>query len=193
MRLLNKLPPIFLSILLVLTVCMTATACGPPARERLVKVAGYGQQLRATLEANWTLPDSLADQGLITTAKRDEIKRVFESARTHVDAFNTAMREVLAEERPTPGRVVPIIADLISDVRALSSQASGDKYRKVLATIEVSLRAIANYFAVTVARAKSAGYREAQIAAACGDPTGRLIKLIESYAKEPVRPFARAG
>lgn len=160
-------------------------ACGgAPSREKLVKVAGYGVQLEALIEANWTLPDTLADQGVISPERRDQVKTIFASARGHIQTFNAGMRDVLAAEKPNVATLLPAVAALVADVRQLSAGVQSEAYKKTLAAIEISLRAIANYFAVARAEAHSRGLTDRRLARAAGvtyDP--RAVLLVVEYSR----------
>ncbi|HEV2707058.1 MAG TPA: hypothetical protein VGV59_14125 [Pyrinomonadaceae bacterium] len=159
------------------------TGCGP-SRDRLAKVAGYGQQLSALLEANHTLPASLLHEGVIDQATHNRLVSGFERSRVLIDRFNVGLRDVLAQERPNPASLVPLVAEMIEQTRALNLLPHNKTYQRALAGIEVSLRAIANYFALQRADARRAGYTDEQIAAAVGCER-RVLALIVAYAYQP--------
>jgi hypothetical protein len=167
------------ALLVVAFVATLNSACGPPPRERLVKIAGYGQQLQAQLDANWTLPDSLLREGVIDAAKHAWLRARFENSRRLVASFNSGMSAVLATEALEVGPLISVVADLITEVQQLTAGVRGEAYRKTLLVVEMSLRAISGYFASQVRSARAAGYTDAQLArwADLKD-----LRVIEEYA-----------
>ncbi|MFL6228427.1 MAG: hypothetical protein ACJ741_06575 [Pyrinomonadaceae bacterium] len=167
----------FAAFLVLLSLLASFNAgCSSPkvSRDQLAKVAGYGQQLSGLIEANYTLPDSLAAQGVITAARAAEVKGILDAARSHVKVFNDGMTRALAEERPDLASLVPLVADIISDVERLNVGIKNQAYKKTLAAIEISLRAVASYFALQI-----------KTAAAQVPPLKRQAFVAVLKAKEP--------
>jgi hypothetical protein len=182
LRLFRSRLPALTALVLCVSLLLSTTACGPD-RAGLAKVAGYGQQLSALLEANWTLPDSLLREGAIDQTAHDRLAEGFTKSRALVERFNTSMRDVLAQEHPNPAALVPTVAEMIEQVRALNFLPNNKEYQRVLAGIEVGLRAIANYFAVQRAEAHARGFTDEQIARMARtryDP--RAVSVIVAYA-----------
>jgi hypothetical protein len=177
----------FVSVMLVfalLALSFTNTACGV-SHDQLVQVSGYGQKLAGLIEANETLPDTLFDQHLISAEHRDQIKAHIARSKQLVTAFNDAMKQALAVEKPDVKSLVPVVADLISEVHSFTADVQSDTYKKLLAGIEVSLRAIATYFAVNIKTAEALGMSREQIATRVGLPRARgaeMLRVICNYA-----------
>lgn len=168
------------SAAVALVLCLLAcSACGPPKRERLVKVAGYGQQLSALLQANWTLPYDLYHAGVITEGRYNELVTQFEAARVSLEAFNNGLRRALAEESPDYAALVPLVADIIGSVQRINVNVNSDKWRRTLAAIELSLRAVANFFALQVREARAAGYTDRELGRFVDL---RALRVVELYA-----------
>lgn len=174
----KKLSSTLLASLLALAL-VSAPACEPPKREKLVKVAGYGLQLSALLDANLTLPDTLLAQGVITQARRDEVVGIFGTVRTSINAFNAGMKNALAQESPDYAALVPLVADVISEVQRLNLGVKSEAYKKTLAAIEISLRAVASFFALQIRQARRAGYDDRSLARFVDV---RSVRVIEEYA-----------
>lgn len=166
-----------------LALCLLAasfglSACGEIPRERLVKIAGYGQQLAAQLEANASVPQSLFDQGVITRERLDFVNTHVANARRLVRAFNDGMSAALATERPDVRSLVSVAADLVTEVQSIGRDASPE-WKKALAVIEISLRAIASYFASQAAAARSTTFGRDTLARSVDV---RKLAIIETYA-----------
>ena len=136
-----------LALLLTFSLLSAQLACSPPAREKLVKIAGYGQILEAQVEANFSLPEQLFDEHVINEETRDRLNNIFASARDNIKTFNIEMAVVLAEEKPNPAQLVSVVAALVENVRSLK-QFNNPKFEKALNGIEISLRGIASFFAL---------------------------------------------
>ncbi len=162
-------------------------ACDPPKREKLVKIAGYGQQLAGIVEANRSLPDDLLGQGLIDQAKRDQLATHFDQAARLTKMFNDGLRDVLANEHPSTAQLVTTVAQMIDEARAIQGLIPNGAAQRVVGGIQIALRAIANYFAVQVAVARTHGYTDAQIARSLGlrAEQSELIERIAAYGQEP--------
>lgn len=170
-----------LALAFIVSVAALTSACGPPPREKLVKIAGYGQQLAAQLEVNRTLPNTLFTQGAITAERRDFLDGKIATASRLVDAFNAGMSDALAREKPDVRALVLLTAEMIAEVQAIAAGATHPEWKKALAVIEVSLRAIAGYFASRTAAARAAGYTDEKIARGVGVGVG-TVRRIEAYA-----------
>lgn len=173
-----------ISLTLVTVFLFSQLACDPPkiSHQKLVEVAGYGQMLAGMIVANETLPDALFAQGVIKEARRDQLKGYFKTAKNLTAAFNAKMQEVLALAAPDLRALLPLIADMVDVVEAINPQSA--VWQKTLAGIDISLRAIANLFAIVRAQAKLKGYTDRQIEVYAGLTTLRI---------EHVCAFAAAG
>lgn len=176
-------------VIFIMALALTTGACAPPSHEKLVRVAGYGQKVATIITANYSLPDSLADTHVITPEKRDEIKRLLDTAKGHIDAFNRGMAEALAVEHPDFAPLATVVADIIVDVQKLKVSLAHPAYERMLSLIEESLRYVANFFALQVselrAKARALGMSEAAIGreAARHGLTPERLRAIESYAR----------
>ncbi len=170
----------------LVTLSVFTTACDPPKREQLVKVAGYGQQIAGVIAANESLPDQLFAEHVVTAEVRDMLVTHIQTARTLTASFNAGMTQVLASERPNFGPIIGVVAQMISEAQAIRGLIPNEAARKVLAGFELGLRAVATYFAVQLQQARVAGYSDAQIARALGvlqtDEARKHVALIEAYA-----------
>lgn len=162
----------------VLAASFGLSGCGEIPRERLVKIAGYGQQLSAQLEANASVPQSLFDQGVITRERLEFVNAHVTNARRLVRAFNDGMTAALASaDKPDVRSLVSVAADLVTEVQSIGRDASPE-WKKALAVIEISLRAIASYFASQAAAARSTFGRDA----VAQRVDVRKLAIIETYA-----------
>jgi hypothetical protein len=166
--------------LLLFNACILLSGCGEIPRERLVKIAGYGQQLSAQLEANLSVPESLFIQGVITRERRDFINTHVANARRLIKSFNNGMTAALATERPDVRSLVSVAADLVAEVQSIARDASPE-WKKALAVIEVSLRAIASYFATQAASVRKSLGRGAD-ALLARHLDMRALRVVEDYA-----------
>lgn len=177
-----------LVLTLTLVLSMVTVGCGPPKRSTLEGIAGAGVRFAAVLDANFTLPDQLFAQGVINAGRRDELKKIFDQAKGHVTAFNDGMKTILSVETPTFGTILPVVADMIRDVESIKPEDT--VWQKSLAAIDISLRAIANYFALQKAALNQAGYSDEAICWQMKIPYDpEQIALIVDYANaHPLDP-----
>jgi hypothetical protein len=185
----------------LLVVASLLAACGgntvaeiAKRRDRLTKIAGYGQTIQGLLEANRTLPDQLLAEHVINDEVYQRIAAGFHDAGPLVTSFNEGLKEVLASADVNPTRLVSIVSRLIEQARTLEGIQVNAEWQRVLGGIQVALRAIASYFAVARAEAHAQGYTDQQVAAYAGVPYDRrMIERIEAYAAAPPNVVGVAG
>ena len=146
----------------------TQTSCGPPSRETLLKFQTSGQQLRQLLDVNESLPEELLAKHVINDAQFALLKVAQKLFSEGVNIYNETIAKVLSGELKLKV-IAPIVADLIAKLRALKSLA-GNVAQTVLSSLEAALRFAGNYFALQIAKARSAGYGDRQICRLVGLP-----------------------
>jgi hypothetical protein len=181
------------SLVLGMTACGKNRTAEQLARQRaqLETIQRTGQQVAAVFQANETLPDQLFEAKVINEEQHTRMKAIFNDIRPLIDTFNNGLRDVLASEDLNAVRLVPTVSQLIVQVRSLKSFNLEEKYGRVLAGMEIGLRAIATYFALARMEAHAEGYTDQQMARAAGLKYDReVIETIVSYANRPAtEPF----
>lgn len=154
-----------IAFFLTASILLSTVACGPPSRKTLLRLQGAGFAILNTIDVNATLPDQLLAEKLITPEKYAIVKNILSQIRTGVVSFNNGMVTALAAEKADVSVLAPVVADIIVNVRQLSTFVTMEKVQKLLAAAEISLRVIGSYFALQIADAHKWGLTDKQICA----------------------------
>ncbi len=179
-----------LIIALVVSLALFNISCGgAPSREKLVTIAGYGQQIAGVIEVNRTLPDTLLAHGDISVELHAKLIDAIHRAELSTRAFNAGMTTILASDNPDLSVLLPVVADLITHARTIGGLTSNKTWQQSLLGFEIGLRAIATYFAThvkearaQVERARKLGISEARINRALSRYDVRAAIVVEAYA-----------
>lgn len=158
--------------------------CNPPPPETINRLAKGGRTAASVLDANETLPDQLLSAGVIKEDVHKFLVSAMAEARADVKLFNDGMDKIIESGSRNLKPLLPVALRLVKRIHALN-RTDIPGWHQVFAAAEVGITVIANYFAISVAKLRKAGFTDPQICVMAGvQYDASLLKLIDSYAEK---------
>lgn len=152
-------------IALVLVGCLAASqlACGPPSKQTIQKLYAGAHVVTTEIQTNITLPEQLLAQKIITPDQLATVKKYVDQALTGAQAVEKGLSDALTAEKPSLGTLAPIVADIILNLRNLTSLVNHAIVQKFFSGVEIGLRVLGSYFALQISQARKAGNSDQDI------------------------------
>jgi hypothetical protein len=150
-------------VLLCVTLMASQLACGPPSKSTIQKLYAGAHVVTVEIQTNITLPDQL-----ITPEQFQTVKKYIDQALSGAQIVEKGLSDALTAEKPSLGTLAPTVADIITNLRGLTSLVNHEKVQKFFAAVEIGLRVLGSYFALQISQARQAGNSDREICRVLG-------------------------
>lgn len=155
---------------IISTVAFFSIACGPPSKKTIQKLDNAALIVVREIDTNITLPDQLLAEKIITSDQLATVEKYIAEARASAVKAEQGLAAALTVENPSLKTLAPIVADVIAQLRGLTSLVKHEKVQKFFSAVEIGLRVLGSYFALQISQARQAGFSDRQICEQAGLP-----------------------
>jgi len=152
-----------MTMMLCVVLLASQLACGPPSKNTIAKLHAGAQIVVTQIETNISLPDQLLAEKIITADQLATVKKFIDQALSGARIAEKGLADALLADKPSLGGLAPVVADIIANLRGLTSLVNNEKVQKFFAAVEIGLRVLGSYFALQISRAKASGYSAIEI------------------------------
>lgn len=154
---------IALTVIASIVLAFGAVACGAPSKKTIAKLHAGASVVLNVLVANETLPDQLLAEKIITVAQHETVKEFIAEAKVGASVLVNGLNDALNAEKPSLKDLAPVVAQIIANLRGLSSFVNHEMVQKIFAAAEIGLRVLGSYFALQIGKVRE-HLRELRIA-----------------------------
>jgi hypothetical protein len=155
-------------VLLCVAVASSQLACGPPSKSTIQKLYAGAHVVTVEIQTNITLPDQLLAEKIITPAQIETVRKFIDQALSSAQIVEKGLSDALTAEKPSLGALAPTVADIIANLRGLTSLVNHEKVQKFFAAVEIGLRVLGSYFALQISQARQMGNSDREICRVLG-------------------------
>lgn len=158
-------------------------ACGPPSKKTIEKLHAGSVVVLNELTFNASLPDELLAEKIIDATQYETVKSFVAQAISAAGAVEHGLAAALMVEKPSIASLALGVADIIANLRGLTSLVNNERVQKMFASVQIGLRVLGSYFALQVGKLRAAGLSDRQICETLNAPydKGRFDLLASAY------------
>jgi ribosomal protein L12E/L44/L45/RPP1/RPP2 len=140
--------------LIVWAAALFSVGCAP-SKSTIAKLHSAANIVVQQIDVNVTLPDQLLAEKIITVDQLETVRKYITMARAGAAKAEQFLAQAMTLEKPSLKALAPIIADVILQLRGLTTLVNNEKVQRFFASVEFGLRVLGSYFALQVSRIKS--------------------------------------